>query len=996
MSSEFDPYHKWLGIAPKEQPPHLYRLLGLSLFETDADAIENAADQRMAHLRSFQTGKNSDHSQRLLNEVAAAKRRLLNPDEKEIYDDALRRTLKKRKSAAETAPRSQQRSPSSRENGNGPKTKRVGVPRPTLQGSSVARPRAAALARPATAGADSAANPQAAAAPIRTGVAARRRRRKKPAYQQPAVLIVAGLLVAGGIALAVIASQGGFGRSSGTVAEGSPESNRKAKQGNTSIRKPGRGKTGPTNSSTGGNKTAVAAPGKNPAAKPADGADEGVNSPDDKPTDSRPSPGSDDPEQMVSTDRLDQKLDLLAGGEIDRKVVFGKWTADAQQGAIENDPAEASLYRFDARVPASYDLTFVVTRLNETDGGFGIVAPHKSGRVGILLDHGAGDRAVSGIHSTQSAIGAEDRIRYTGRVLPPSKPVTVRIQIRSGAVAVTADGRQILHYAGELGSLSEPTYWNVPDGGGIFLWAGSTRFRVSELAVQPPAPDDSIAQAPSGDKRPGPNGPRTPSGSPPVAGATRMPLPAATEQERVRKQLEEIYKVSTIKENPKRLELAQEMTRMASAAKDKPAERFVLLQTALNLAQQAGEVDLALKTVEEVGRHFDVNTGRAKQVVFESLAKDANDLPTIRRIVEQSQPLIREAASADDYATALAVAKAAHTATVRPAGAPLRPVAYKQRQLVQNLQTRWRRFQAALERLDADMNDAAAHSFVARQYAARGDVEKALTHAAKGSSPRVAPLAARDLAMDDEADSAQQVELADAWWNVAAAVSDQESKQLALARAGHWYEKARPQATSPIEIAKLDKRLAATSSAVEAMESPELFSLPEIPAADAASKTAAATPEKKIEFAELKVPAARWERFAPLRVDETVKPLSDDRWTAVPPNLAGLQFLRRWSRTASLQFEVTKPGVVLLAVTNRWGYTGRGGDALQNATTRGQFLAQGWRPVGAVTDSSRSGLVRTVYARVFRAGDRYYLRTERYEAPILIVDDESKVDLGDR
>ena len=35
MSSGFDPYHKWLGIPPQDQPPNHYRLLGVELFETD-------------------------------------------------------------------------------------------------------------------------------------------------------------------------------------------------------------------------------------------------------------------------------------------------------------------------------------------------------------------------------------------------------------------------------------------------------------------------------------------------------------------------------------------------------------------------------------------------------------------------------------------------------------------------------------------------------------------------------------------------------------------------------------------------------------------------------------------------------------------------------------------------------------------------------------------------------------------------------------------------
>jgi len=79
MAGPIDPYHRWLGIPPQDQPPNHYRLLGLQLFEDDADVIESAADQRMAHLRTFQTGTHSRLSQKLLNEVAAAKLCLLDP-----------------------------------------------------------------------------------------------------------------------------------------------------------------------------------------------------------------------------------------------------------------------------------------------------------------------------------------------------------------------------------------------------------------------------------------------------------------------------------------------------------------------------------------------------------------------------------------------------------------------------------------------------------------------------------------------------------------------------------------------------------------------------------------------------------------------------------------------------------------------------------------------------------------------------------------------------
>ena len=89
MSVVFDPYHKWLGIPLRDQPPNHYRLLGIELFESDAEVISHAADQRMAHLRVFQTGQHGKISQRLLNEVAAVKLCLLNPARKRLLRRAI-------------------------------------------------------------------------------------------------------------------------------------------------------------------------------------------------------------------------------------------------------------------------------------------------------------------------------------------------------------------------------------------------------------------------------------------------------------------------------------------------------------------------------------------------------------------------------------------------------------------------------------------------------------------------------------------------------------------------------------------------------------------------------------------------------------------------------------------------------------------------------------------------------------------------------------------
>ena len=91
MPESFDPCLKWLGIPSHEQPPNHYRLLGIPLFMADNEVISNAADQRMIHLKGFQSGRYSALSQKLLNEVSAARGSLLDPVKKSAYDALLKK-----------------------------------------------------------------------------------------------------------------------------------------------------------------------------------------------------------------------------------------------------------------------------------------------------------------------------------------------------------------------------------------------------------------------------------------------------------------------------------------------------------------------------------------------------------------------------------------------------------------------------------------------------------------------------------------------------------------------------------------------------------------------------------------------------------------------------------------------------------------------------------------------------------------------------------------
>jgi hypothetical protein len=91
MSAGFDPYYKLLGIPPEEQPPDHYRLLGVPRkYEDDVEVIENCSNRLILSLRQHQSGVHGPIISKVLNEVSAARRTLLNPEKKQAYDDELR------------------------------------------------------------------------------------------------------------------------------------------------------------------------------------------------------------------------------------------------------------------------------------------------------------------------------------------------------------------------------------------------------------------------------------------------------------------------------------------------------------------------------------------------------------------------------------------------------------------------------------------------------------------------------------------------------------------------------------------------------------------------------------------------------------------------------------------------------------------------------------------------------------------------------------------
>ena len=135
LAGAFDPYHKWLGIPPRDQPPHHYRLLGLEIFESDEEVIEAAARRLIAFCEQNAHGPNAAAARRVEFEIAAARLCLLDPEKRAAYDIE----LKSRKAPAVRGSAGVTRKPASRPDGNVDR-RAAPLPRPAAPAATISAP----------------------------------------------------------------------------------------------------------------------------------------------------------------------------------------------------------------------------------------------------------------------------------------------------------------------------------------------------------------------------------------------------------------------------------------------------------------------------------------------------------------------------------------------------------------------------------------------------------------------------------------------------------------------------------------------------------------------------------------------------------------------------------------------------------------------------------------------------------------------------------------
>jgi serine/threonine protein kinase/formylglycine-generating enzyme required for sulfatase activity len=128
-------------------------------------------------------------------------------------------------------------------------------------------------------------------------------------------------------------------------------------------------------------------------------------------------------------------------------------------------------------------------------------------------------------------------------------------------------------------------------------------------------------------------------------------------------------------------------------------------------------------------------------------------------------------------------------------------------------------------------------------------------------------------------------------------------------------------------------------------------------------------------------------QFVPLQAGVPVT--NDDRyfhWSEIPPEFQGFNYLRNNEQQGTTKFEISSPGMVLLAVIGQ-RYAGRGGKWQQEIVTQKGLEAEGWREIGKLNSYYKvtsSALGWLVFGRDCKRGESFSYRTEKYMAPVLI------------
>jgi len=268
----------------------------------------------------------------------------------------------------------------------------------------------------------------------------------------------------------------------------------------------------------------------------------------------------------------------------------------------------------------------------------------------------------------------------------------------------------------------------------------------------------------------------------------RLPVPEAAQIKEAERTVKELFKAEYGKKTAADRAALAKVLLQAASSQSNPAERWVCLAQAQELAAQAIDWDVAYEAVHQTTLAFEVD-GPALKSAHLALAAKAVRLPEeAAKAVDRYLKLADEHLRADALDGAEKAVAAAQPLAKKSANATVASQVAAKAKEIADVKSGLEKSKKAREALAKNPDDAAANlEYGLFLCMVRGQWDKGLPHLARGTEGPLRTAATRDLGAPDAA--AEQAGVGDLWWDLAEKETP-ANKPAARGRAMHWYDKA--------------------------------------------------------------------------------------------------------------------------------------------------------------------------------------------------------------
>ena len=150
--------------------------------------------------------------------------------------------------------------------------------------------------------------------------------------------------------------------------------------------------------------------------------------------------------------------------------------------------------------------------------------------------------------------------------------------------------------------------------------------------------------------------------TPPPQPVKKQPIPAVADQEKIAKQLNDLYKTSQA--GPKDPAKAQELYDVAAKDAGSPAERYMLLMKGAEIAAMAGDLSLSLQGIDMLDADYEIDALEDKQKLLEKFIV-ASKPDQVAIAIPTAEQLVDQAIVADRFDMAMTLAMSASKAVAK-------------------------------------------------------------------------------------------------------------------------------------------------------------------------------------------------------------------------------------------------------------------------------------------------------------------------------------------